>query len=346
MPDLPRTSLSRRHFALGAAALLGLAACRPTSDPDLPTGPVPSTESTAEFPVTVEHGYGTTTVEEQPTRIVTLGLSDQDPLLALGVAPIAVYPWFGDYPSATWPWAQDELGATEPVVLNGGVRDESNPPLEEIAALAPDLILSLYNGTTQEQYDQLSKIAPTVVPAKDFLNFTITWQEATRAVGAALGREGEALTLVTELEESFADAAAAHPEFAGKVAVVAERFKPGETVVRTGNDVRAQFFELLGFTIPTDLAGNKPNEYGELYLPDELITELSQDLLVWNVGFSPEARDTVEGIALYPNLPAVKENRVLWVEDELTSGAFSWGTVLSLHHALDTLLPQIADLVD
>lgn len=334
--------LSRRHFAVGTGALLGLAACRPTSDSD-PAPEASQPTEQAQFPVTIEHGYGTTTIPAPPTRVITLGLSDQDPLLAMGVIPIAVSPWFGDYPSATWPWAQDELGSAEPVVLNGGVRDESNPGLEEIAALEPDLILSLYNGTTAEQYEQLSKIAPTVVPTKDFLGFQITWQEATRTVGAALGREDEALALVAGLEESFANAAAEHPEFDGKVAVVAERYKPGETVVRTRNDVRAKFFEQLGLTIPTEIAGIEPKANGELYVPDELITELSQDLLVWNVGFAPEARSTVEDISLYANLPVVKQDRVLWIEDEVTAGAFTWGTVLSLQYALDTLLPEVTD---
>lgn len=118
--------------------------------------------------MTIEHLYGTTMIEEEPERIVTLGLWDQDPLLALGVAPVAVSEWYGEYEHATWPWARDELGDAEPVVLNGGVRDEANPPLEEIAALEPDLIISLYNATTQAQYEQLSQIAPVVLPGEEF----------------------------------------------------------------------------------------------------------------------------------------------------------------------------------
>jgi iron complex transport system substrate-binding protein len=116
--------------------------------------------------------------------------------------------------------------------------------------------------------------------------------------------------------------------------------------VRTGSDVRAKFFEQLGFTIPAEIAGITPNDYGELYVPDELITEISKDLLVWNVGFAPDARRTVEALALYEQLPVVQNDRVLWVEDEVVSGAFSWGTVLSLQYALDELLPQITETVN
>ncbi|WZH38217.1 MAG: iron-siderophore ABC transporter substrate-binding protein [Microbacterium enclense] len=332
--------------ALTALALAALTACS-SAPPSSPSTAAPADSSgEGQFPVTIEHVYGETVIPEEPTRVITLGLSDQDPLLALGVKPIAVSAWWGDYPSATWPWAQDELGDATPVVLNGGLRDEANPPIEEIASLKPDLIISLYNGTTQEQYEQLSRIAPVVVPDAEYANFAITWQEATRATGEALGREAEAVALVDDLEQAFATAASAHPEFAGKTAVVAERFEAGETIVRTGNDVRAKFFEQLGFTIPTEIAGIAPNEYGELYVPDELVTDISKDLLVWNVGFAPDARATVEALPLYSQLPVVKDDHVLWVEDSVVSGAFSWGTVLSLQYALDQLLPQITETLN
>lgn len=337
----PRTSARRTLITVLAAAALTAGCAAAPDTPAEPAAPAPGSA----FPVTVEHAYGTTEIPREPTRVLTLGLSDQDPLLALGVAPIAVYPWFGDYEFATWPWAQDELGDARPTVLAGGVRDEANPPLEEIAAQAPDLILSLYNGTTEEQYRQLSAIAPTVVPDREFLNFTITWQEATRATGEALGREGDAVALVDRLEQAFADAAAANPGFAGQEAVVAERFEPGESIVRTGNDARAQFFADLGFTVPAEIAGIRPDEYGEIAVSDELIGELSRDLLVWNVGFSPEERASVESNPVYPTLPAVQEGRVLWIEDPVVSGAFGWGTVLSLDFALEQLVPQVAQTV-
>ncbi|QHC01005.1 ABC transporter substrate-binding protein [Epidermidibacterium keratini] len=327
--------MSRRvlggHAAVVLAAVIALGGCS-ADDPGAKGG------------VTVEHVYGTTVVPDNPERIVTLGLSDQDPLLALGVQPIAVYPWYGDYEYATWPWAQDELGDAQPVVLNDGVRNEAKPPREEIASLKPDLIISLYNGTTKEQYEQLSDIAPVVVPDKEYANFAITWQEATRVTGEALGREDEAVALVEQLEQSFADAAEQNPSFAQQEVVVAERFEPGETIVRGGNDVRAKFFEQLGFTVPNEIAGVQADEYGELPVPDEQMLELSKDLLVWNVGFAPEARATVEGLGLYSQMPVVQAGNVLWVEDEVISGAFTWGTVLSLQYALDELLPQITEV--
>src|SRR5688500_14442949 len=70
------------------------------------------------FPVTIEHKYGSTTIEKQPERVVVVGLRDQDALLALGVVPVATTEWFGKHPGAIFPWATDELGSAKaPTVL-------------------------------------------------------------------------------------------------------------------------------------------------------------------------------------------------------------------------------------
>src|SRR5690349_15122229 len=109
-----------------------------------------------DFPVTIEHMYGSTTITKAPERVVSLGFAGHDNILALGVHPIAVRYWYGDYPHGVWPWAEDALGGTEPVVLKGDIN------IEQIAALRPDLILAISSGITREQYDLLSQIAPTV----------------------------------------------------------------------------------------------------------------------------------------------------------------------------------------
>ena len=57
-------------------------------------------------PVVVEHRYGETTVPAEPQRVVSVGLTEQDTLLQLGVVPLAVTEWYGDQPFATWPWAE------------------------------------------------------------------------------------------------------------------------------------------------------------------------------------------------------------------------------------------------
>src|SRR5687768_11793811 len=145
-----RTSIFRRGRVAAAVLVLALVAgaCggggdssseETTSEPG-GGGSAAEQEGGGGFPVTIEHAFGETTIEERPERVVTVGLTDHDAVLALGVVPVGVTDWFGEQPHATWPWAQDELGDAEPEIVG----DAATLNYESIAALEPDVILALY----------------------------------------------------------------------------------------------------------------------------------------------------------------------------------------------------------
>ncbi|MCA9241305.1 MAG: ABC transporter substrate-binding protein, partial [Planctomycetales bacterium] len=121
----------------------------------------------ATFPVTIEHKYGSTTITEKPARIVTVGLTDQDAVLALGVTPVGTTTWIGDYPGAVFPWAADRVQGELPEIVG----DASALSFETIAALDPDVILALYTGITEDDYALLSAIAPTVAPPAGYVDY-------------------------------------------------------------------------------------------------------------------------------------------------------------------------------
>lgn len=101
-----------------------LAACsgRPTAvQPTATPAPIPTTApatATNVFPVTIAHKYGSTTIPSEPQRVIALGYTDQDPIIALGVQPVAVRYFFGDPQQAYWPWAAGRQSGTAPTVLN------------------------------------------------------------------------------------------------------------------------------------------------------------------------------------------------------------------------------------
>src|SRR5262245_37268047 len=82
------------------------------------------------FPVTIEHKFGTTTVDQAPERVVTVGFNDQDFALALGVTPVGVRQFQGGIDITKRPWAQDELAGSQPQIV--GAEDLE---FEKIAAL-------------------------------------------------------------------------------------------------------------------------------------------------------------------------------------------------------------------
>src|SRR4051794_9944145 len=182
-------------------ALLALTACSASGSSSAPAAP----EGT--FPATVTHKYGRTVVEEAPERVVSLGFTDQDALLALGTVPLAIREFTGNRPSATWPWAADKLKGEQPQVLPAG---DVTP--DAVAALEPDLIIAITADLTREQYDAFSKIAPTVAAPAGTTDGRVSWSEATKLTGAALGLPREADQIVSDVEEKFVEVEENHPE--------------------------------------------------------------------------------------------------------------------------------------
>jgi iron complex transport system substrate-binding protein len=344
------TALRRRGLPLLALVLalpLALAACGSDDDGSASATQAATARATTDgggasaFPVTIEHKLGSTTLESEPKRVVTLGLTDQDAVLALGVQPIAVTDWYGDYPSAVWPWAQRALGDARPAVLaRGEFTGNQSYDYEELLGLRPDLILALYGGVSQKQYDTLSKIAPTVLQPRGVVDYGISWQDATEVAGRALGRSQEASALVAEVDAQFAAAARAHPQFDGRSAVVAERFEDGSSFARSPTDPRTRFLTSLGFRLPAEI-GRLSGDRDGATISDERIDLLDNDVLVWNLGYNPEVRGALDRLDVYQSLGVVRDGGVVYVSDPLSSAALTWSTVLSIPYALDRVLPQL-----
>ena len=113
-----RTSVAATTVGLAAALLTGCSTGSTSSDT---TASEPTATTSAEadaFPVTIEHAFGETTIEEEPTRVATLGWTDHDHALALGVVPVGAtkITWGGNAAgSSDWfDAALEEAGAEAP----------------------------------------------------------------------------------------------------------------------------------------------------------------------------------------------------------------------------------------
>ena len=81
----------------GAVLALGVTACSSDDSDDNNTGKSTRTATeSASWPVTVEHTLGSSTIEEKPERIVVLHEADIDPVLSLGLEPVAMFEIQGD----------------------------------------------------------------------------------------------------------------------------------------------------------------------------------------------------------------------------------------------------------
>ncbi|MDA0183095.1 iron-siderophore ABC transporter substrate-binding protein [Solirubrobacter phytolaccae] len=322
---------------------LVLAACgsddTESSSDSAPAAEQGTTEASA-FPVTIEHKYGSTTIESEPKRVVVVGLRDQDALLALGVVPVATTEWFGKHPGAIFPWAKEALGSgKEPVVLT----NTDGVQIEKVAAQRPDLIVGVYSGLTQKEYDALSKLAPVVAQPKDKVDYGSTWQEEQLTIGKAVGQPEKAQQLVDDTEQLIADTAAEHPEFKGKTAAEVTDYQG--VFVYGPQDVRTATLESLGFVFPKPLADAFPDEFGG-QLSDEKLDALDVDALVW-LADGDRSVDELKQDPVYSKLNVRKEERDVFIllEDRVYE-ALSFPSVLSMPLLMKELAPRLAAAVD
>ncbi|MBE1490013.1 iron-siderophore ABC transporter substrate-binding protein [Plantactinospora soyae] len=338
MSSTPARATRLGPVARLAAALvvlaLGLAGCGDTGGDD----PAPAATSGA-FPVRIDHKYGATEITKQPTRVVTLGLSDQDPVLALGTVPVGAIDWFLERPYGKWPWVQPLWGSTPPEIV--GERDDYN--MEKIAALRPDLIIGLYSGMTQEQYGQLSKLAPTVAQPKGFEDYAAPWQDMTRLAGRALGRPEQADKLIADVDARFAKARQEHPGYAGRTVAVVDPYEAGKYAVFAPSDPKVVFMTQLGFTVPDTIVQAVGKEYAAEIGSERLDLVNVDKLLFLTSDGSAEPR--VKADKVYSSLDVAKQNRAVFLpyENPPLGGALSFSTVLSVPYALDQILPLLGD---
>jgi iron complex transport system substrate-binding protein len=323
--------------AVLSAALLS--ACGSDDEASGPSAAAAPAEPSA-FPVTIEHKYGSTTIESAPKRVVVVGLREQDALLALGAVPVATTEWYGKHPGAIFPWAKDELGdAPLPTVLD----DTDGIEIEKVAAQRPDLILGVYSGITDKEYSALSKIAPTVAQPKGLPDWGSSWQQETLITGRAIGKPEEAQALVDETEKLVADTAAKHPEFKGQTAAFVADYQG--VFVYGPADVRSRLLDELGFTYPDELVDAFPKEFGG-QLSDERIDALDVGVLVWFAD-GDRSKAEIKRDPLYSKLKVSKQDRDVFIRgDDRVYDATSFVSVLSMPTLMKELVPRIAAAAD
>ena len=290
------------------------------------------------FPVSVEHTFGATEIAEQPERVVVLGWSAQDVLYALGVAPVGMpaYP-YGGGDDGVLPWNDEYFDPQRTTLLDTA----DGPPLEQIAALRPDVILAPYEGFDEGVYEDLSGIAPTVAyPGEPW---TTPWREQTRMIGQALGMEEEAEQLIADTEAEVARVAEEHPEFEGLDFAYAS-LGAEALYLYLDSDPRVQLIEDLGFTVAPSVeelaAGTDAGTfYAQLSL--EQAPEIESDVLIgFTDGLTAQEAVTSD---LYSSIPAIERDAAVVIDDQGFAAAASSVSVLSIPHVLDQLVDGLAD---
>lgn len=316
--------------ALGAAASLagGTAAASTPDDSTAATSPVATdAESSAPFtPVTIEHRYGTTEVAERPERIVSLDGQWTDTLVALGAPPVGFA--VDAYADGIFPWLGDALDDSTAVDVTDGI------PLEQVAALDPDLIVISWAAEDEAMYDDLRAIAPTITSVSDAV--VDPWQDIAGAAGQVLGMTDEADTLIADIDAQVAAVAAELPTLAGKTFAFAN-YVPGDQiyVLTDPADGAIAFFMSLGLELPEALQGAEGPAAGRFEVSFEQISMLDADVLI----MLTNGADTAD-ITGFDQLRAVQQGSWI-VLDYDAAVSLNVPSVLSLPYGIEAVRPAL-----
>ncbi len=340
------TSTLRRAAAILSAAVLGLGlltACG--SDSKEEPGAAPSASAGGTFPVTVEHFFGSTEITKAPERVVSVGYTDDQHILAFGIKPVGMVDQYPNPPGRTpdintqWPWVKEAWGDAKPeVIMSNG---DTGPNYEKIAALRPDLIIAVYSEIDQAAYDKLSKIAPTVGRTKTEKEpFSAPWQDNAVQIAKALGREQEGRQKVQAIQDKLDAAKKAHPQWADKTAVALSWYK-NSVAPFTTTDVRGRLVTGIGFKGTPEIDEIAGGSFYTTLSPERIDLIDVDHIFVIN---DQADLDAIKKFELFANLPAVKNGNVSYLLDSegpAIGAAMSQGTLLSLPYAIDETVKSV-----
>jgi iron complex transport system substrate-binding protein len=270
----------------------------------------------------ITHAMGDTKIEGNPTRIVVLTNEGTEALLALGVKPVgAVKSWTGD------PWYDHIKADMDGVTVVG---EESQPNIELIASLKPDLIIG--NKLRQEKvYDQLKAIAPTVFSE----TLRGAWQSNFMLYADAIGKKADGEKVIADYDSRAADfKGKAGDKLNQKVSVV--RFMAGKTRIYLEDTFTGIAFSKLGITRPDS------QKYKDTFVEEitkERLPEVDADMLFYFTydtgdGKGTQMEEEMLKDPLWQSLNVVKNNKAIRVSDAIWNTA---GGVIAANLMLDEL---------
>lgn len=303
-----------------------------------------STQETSEFPITIKHAFGETTIESKPERIVNLGWANQDTTLALGVVPVGVsaanYGMMTDNKLHLWTdEAFADLGVENPNVFN----DETGWDYEAIAACEPDIIIASYSGFTEEEYDLLSEIAP-VVPFLETA-WKTNWREQTITNATAMGMKSEGEKLVDETDALIAKKLVDYPELNGKTAGY---FWISQDDMSTfyaylPNDPRASYLNDLGLKTPESILSLASSTEDFSVTISRENTETLNDVDIMVVYGDEGLLEAMQADPLMSQIPAVKNGAVVLIDSTTALAAATTPSILSIPYAIDDYLSLLSE---
>lgn len=314
-----------------------------------PLSAAASAAAESAYPITIAHAFGETVIESKPERVVAIAWGNGDVPLALGVVPVGISEanWGVTDGGNLLPWTKErleELGGSETTVV---FDDTDGFDFEAINECEPDVILAASSGMSQEEYETLRAIAPTI-PYPAGKAWQVSWREQILINAKAMGMEAEGEQLVAERDKLLEEKLAAYPQLKGKTAAFAY-INPADLSsisFYTPTDTRGAFLTDLGFEFPASLqAIAESSDSFYVSLSAENVDILSDIDILVAYALSDDAIELTLADPLLGSIPALKRGGYCMIPEGPLSAAFS-ASVLSIPWSIDEILSRIAEAAD
>ena len=250
--------------------------------------------------VTVKDAKGEFTLDKTPSRVVALEYSFVDALAQVSVSPVGVAD--DNKVDRILPQVREKITAWQSV----GTR--SQPSLEVIASLKPDLIIADPSRHTAV-FEELKKIAPTVMFDSRHESYQENLETAQK-IGDLVGKSAEMKAKINEHNDYIANIAK-NLGVQGKKASFGTS-REDKFNIQNDNGYVGSFLTTLGFA-PTKL--NSDQAFVEINL-EQLVMEKPEYLFIAHYRDESIARKW-EAEPLWKAIPAVKANHVYNVDADM-----------------------------
>ena len=250
--------------------------------------------------VTVKDAKGEFTLDKTPSRVVVLEYSFVDALAQVGVSPVGVAD--DNKIDRILPQVREKIAAWQSV----GTR--SQPSLEVIASLKPDLIIADPSRHTAV-FEELKKIAPTVMFDSRHESYQENLETAQK-IGDLVGKSAEMKAKINEHNDYIANIAK-NLGVQGKKASFGTS-REDKFNIQNDNGYVGSFLTTLRFA-PTKL--NSDQAFVEINL-EQLVMEKPEYLFIAHYRDESIARKW-EAEPLWKAIPAVKANHVYSVDSDM-----------------------------
>lgn len=290
------------------------------------------------YPVKIVHAFGEVIIKEKPKKIVTIGVSNEDVILALNEIPVGISKVNYNEKEKILPWVKDKYNSLNVDEQNIVVFDDINKiDYNKITKIKPDIIIATYSEINFKEYKKLLRISPVIVYPNKPLQ--VTWKDEIMITASVLGKVDEGIVLVENIENLIKEKISKFKNIKGKKFILCsinERIA-NNIEVYTKKDTRVLYLKELGLVLPDEIENIDKNTRIINLTYDE-VNKLNMDLIIF-LGTKNEF------VKLKKVLDSVENTKILFIEKNTLFEYYSKSSPLTIEYKLDEYLEKISKII-